>query len=253
MSYSYSYAYTDGLEEVLAVNGISAAFSSLIHFAVFVFTAISLYTLAKNRGIRNPWLAWIPVANHWVLGSLSDQYRYVVKGQIKSKRKALIALAVVEAVLYWVFLVATVLAVGHLFFGLTNQVSEQTLMNRLMVPGLLFLGTSLPLAGVAIAKAVIYYMALFDVYLSCDPRNSVMYLVLSIVFTVTKPFFLFFNRNKDEGMPPRRETVYEAPPVFYNAPDVSYEEPVHEGPVHEEPACVEPVNEEPAPWEQSEE
>ena len=225
MSYSYHYAYADGLEEVLAFNGIGAAFSSLIHVAVFVFTAIALYTLAKNRGIRNPWLAWIPVANAWILGSLSDQYRYVVKGEIKSKRKTLIVLSVVEAVLYWVFLIALVLSVGHIFFGLLNEVSEQTLLNRMMVPGLLFLGSSLPLAGVAIAKAVIYYMALYDIYLSCDPRNSVMYLVLSIVFNITKPFFLFFNRNKDEGMPPRKEAAYEAPSVCYDAPDASCEEP----------------------------
>jgi len=224
MSYSYSYAYTDGFEEMLAVNGISAVFSGIIHLAVFVFTALALYTIAKNRGIRNSWLAWIPVANVWILGSLSDQYRYVVKGEIKSKRKALLVLAIAEAVLYWVFLVAAVLSVGHLFFGVLNQVSEHTLLGRIMVPGLLLLGSSLPLAGVAIAKTVIYYMALYDVYRSCDPRNSVMYLVLSIVFTVTRPFFLFFNRNKDEGMPPRKAAVYEEPPVFYEEPP-AWEQP----------------------------
>ena len=224
MSYSYSYSYTDGFEEMLAVNGISAAFSGIIHLAVFVFTALALYSMAKNRGIRNPWLAWIPVANVWILGSLSDQYRYVVKGEIKSKRKIMIVLAVVMAVLYWVFLVAAVLCVGHIFFGLFNGVSEQTLLSRITVPGLLLLGTALPLLGVAIAKAVIYYMALYDVYRSCDPRNSVMYLVLSIVFTVTKPFFLFFNRNKDEGMPPRKAAVYEEPPVFYEEPP-AWEQP----------------------------
>lgn len=128
----------------------------------------------------------------------------MVKGEIKSKRKILIVLSVVEAVLYWVFLISLVLTIGHIFFGMLNEISEQALLNRLAVPGLFFLGTSLPLAGVAIAKVVIYYMALYDIYLSCDPRNSVMYLVLSIVFGVTKPFFLFFNRNKDAGMPPRK-------------------------------------------------
>lgn len=216
MSYSYSYAYTDGIEEVLAVNGVSAAFSGVINLAVFVFTALALYSLAKNRGIRNPWLAWVPVANVWILGSLSDQYRYVVRGENKAKRKILVVLSVVQAVLYWVFLVAVVLSVGHIFFGMVNQISEHMLLDRIMVPGLLLLGTSLPLVGVTIAKTVIYYIALYDVYTSCDPRNSVMYLVLSIVFGVTKPFFLFFNRNKDEGMPPRRqpEPIYQEPPTW---------------------------------------
>lgn len=227
MSYSYSYSYTDGFEEMLAVNGISAAFSGIIHLAVFVFTAMALYSMAKNRGIRNPWVAWVPVANVWVLGSLSDQYRYVVKGQIKSRRKTLIVLSIVEAVLYWVFLIAALISAGHIFFGVVNRITQQSLLDRIAVPALLFLGTSLPLAGVAIAKLVIYYMALYDVYLSCDPRNSIMYLVLSIVFGVTKPFFLFFNRNKDEGMPPRKTAVYEEVPVFYEEPSESYEEPPH--------------------------
>ena len=31
------------------------------------------------------------------------------------------------------------------------------------------------------------------------------YVVLSILFGITEPFFLFFNRNKDKGMPPRKD------------------------------------------------
>ena len=64
----------------------------------------------------------------------------------------------------------------------------------------------LPLAGVAIAAAVIRFVALYDVYRSLDPNNAVLFLVLSIFFGVTEPFFLFFNRDKDAGMPPRRQT-----------------------------------------------
>ena len=47
-----------------------------------------------------------------------------------------------------------------------------------------------------------------------------LYLVLSILFSPTEPFFLFFNRDKDQGMPPRkRQPVYEQP---------VYEQPVSE-------------------------
>ena len=65
-------------------------------------------------------------------------------------------------------------------------------------------------------------MALYDVYRSMDPSNSVLFLVLSILFGVTEPFFLFFNRNKDLGMPPRREDPIREP-----------EAPVFEAPVRE--------------------
>ena len=74
------------------------------------------------------------------------------------------------------------------------------------------LGLYLPLVGVAIAYAVIYYMALYDIFKSLDPGNCVLFLVLSIVFSVTEPFFLFFNRNKDGGMPPRRPDPVCIPP-----------------------------------------
>lgn len=55
-------------------------------------------------------------------------------------------------------------------------------------------------------------MALYDIYVSMDPGNSVLFTVLSILFRVTKPVFLFINRNKDGGMPPRREVPRQEPP-----------------------------------------
>ena len=35
------------------------------------------------------------MVNVWVLGSLSDQYRYVVRGENKSKRKAMLVLSII--------------------------------------------------------------------------------------------------------------------------------------------------------------
>ena len=35
------------------------------------------------------------------------------------------------------------------------------------------------------------YIAYYDVFKSCKPKNAVLFLVLSIVFDVTLPFFVF--------------------------------------------------------------
>jgi len=47
---------------------------SLLFFAVavvfYVLKSIGLSTLAANRGIENPWLAWIPVADLYIMGML---------------------------------------------------------------------------------------------------------------------------------------------------------------------------------------
>ena len=57
---------------------------------------------------------------------------------------------------------------------------------------------------VAIVYAVLYFMALYDVYASCDPQNAALYLVLSIFFRFLVPVFLFISRDMEKGMPPRK-------------------------------------------------
>lgn len=236
MSYEYSLVMEDMLGSALAMNGISFFSGSLIRIAVYVFTALSLYTIASRRGISKAWLAWVPVVNVWILGSLSDQYRYVVKGEEKSKRKWLLTLSVLQAVIYMVFLVLAVVIAGNVIYGMLNQVKEYMLVNQVMASVFALLLICLPLSVVAIAQAILSYMALYDVYTSCEPKNNVVYLVLSIipgVSTIAKPLFLFLCRDKDDGMPPRREPEYgyvPEEPVFASEEPPAWEEPKEEEP-----------------------
>lgn len=211
MSYSYNMAMelAGGLVSVNGVLGVA------LNIVLYVFTSLGLYTMAKRRGLRKPWLAWIPVVNVWIVGSLSDQYRYVVKGEEKSKRKSLLILNIVSAVLSVVVFVLFLAVVFIIVAGLASNVSDREIFQILTGPGFGLLGLAVLLVGVKIAYLILYYMALYDVYTACDPKNTVMYLVLSILFGITKPFFLFFNRDKDEGMPPRRT---QEEPVFHSTP-----------------------------------
>ena len=187
---------------------------SLVSLAVYVFTALGLYTLAQRRGLRNPWLAWIPVADVWILGSLSDQYRYVVRGQVRSKRKVLLTLNIISAVMGLVMTVVIVAAVVRWVFSFQAGASETEIVNAILGSVMGVLALCVPWAGVAIASAVLSYMALYDIYTSCDPANNTVYLVLSILFSFTQAIFLFLCRNRDDGMPPRRDAQPQyRPPV----------------------------------------
>ena len=187
------------------VSGLLAGIPSVLFgVAVYVLTALSLYTIAQRRGVSRPWLAWIPVVSSWILGSLSDQYRYVVKGENRSKRKFLLVMSILSAVLSTVVCVMCVVVAVQAVFGVMQGFQEDYLVRMVMEYVVSLLGLLLVQLGVMIAYAVIRYMALYDVYKSLDPANSVLYLVLSILVSPTEPFFLFFNRNKDTGMPPRR-------------------------------------------------
>jgi len=197
--------YVFELEEELLMllpGLISGVPTGLFGIAAYVLTALAIYTISRRRGLHKPWLAWIPVVNCWLLGSLSDQYQYVVKGENKSKRKWLVILNILKAVLWLLLIVLAIAVAGMLIVDDTRE------MIGLLIA---LLGLLLPFAAVTIAICVIRYMALYDVYRSLDPANAVLYLVLSILFSPTEPFFLFFNREKDQGMPPRKQPVYEQP------------------------------------------
>ena len=51
----------------------------------------------------------------------------------------------------------------------------------------------------AIAYSVLNVMVFYKIYRSCDPENSMMYLMLSI-FTPAAPFILYAARNKENGV-----------------------------------------------------
>ena len=75
-------------------------------------------------------------------------------------------------------------------------------------------------SGVALARSIVGFMALYDVYASCDPENAALYLVLSILFKFLKPIFLFISREMERGMPPRKKPAEsQEPSKAEEAPD----------------------------------
>ncbi len=195
---------------VLASVAVCAAVAAL---ALFVFQAASLYKIAKRRGIRQAWLAWVPVCCEWVLGSVADQYQYVVKERVRNRRLpllllsiALLGLSIVSAVLS----VGTLTNVLKLMFTGTGSTNVGRVVLMAVVSMVQTTGT--------IAYLVIRGFALYDVYSSCTSRYNVLFLVLSLIFRVLEPVFFFVCRNKEEGMPPRREaSAFREAEVFEEA------------------------------------
>lgn len=186
----------------LVILGVALIWS----VAAYVLQSLGVHTIAKRRGINRPWLAWIPVGNLWTLGCISDQYQYVAQGKVKNKRKILLGLYIGYLAVYAVYMVAYVLTmVGPMVAEISGSSDAMASVGLSMGGMLLMMLVAVAMMGVAITMAVFQYMALYDLYRSCDPDHSVLFLVLDIVVGVTMPFFIFFSRNKDLGMPPRRE------------------------------------------------
>ena len=253
MYHDYAYAMEEAMSG-MALSLITNAGSSLMSIVIYVFTALSLYSIAKRREISKPWMAWIPVVNCWILGSISDQYRYVAKGETKNKRKTLLILNIISCVVAIAFLVFFFVAIFDMVQStMLYDMDEEELVIKLLGSLGGMMGMMLPMAGISIAYAIVYYMALYDVYASCDPNNKTVYLVISILFGIAQAILLFICRNKDDGMPPRkgipgpadpyaqRQPPYQQPP--YQAPQ--YQQPQYQAPQYQQPQYQAPQYQQP--------
>lgn len=189
------------------IYGIVMGVALLLGIGFFVLSSLGFYAMAKRRGIPHPGLAWLPIGGQaWIVGSLADQYAYLAEGKTKRQRSLLLGLDIGTSAVSICYLVLIIVAIVR---GLTPELMYDELAFAPFIMG--FLVLYFLLLTTAIVYAVFYYMAIYKVYKSCTPKNATLYLVLSIVLTVTQPFFVFFSRKKDEGMPPAQPPAGEEP------------------------------------------
>ncbi len=204
---------------------IIALISMALGVTLYILQSTGLYNIAKRRGIHHPGLAWVPIANTWIIGSISDQYQYVVKGKVRNRRKVLLGLVIAISVMM-------VVTVALFTAGVINSgVMMDTFEASFFVSMGGAFAVYIVMWIVAVVASVFLYIAYYDVYRSCNPGNAVLFLILGIFFDFLQPVFVFICRKKDEGMPPRKVQVptdsieqFAQEPV----PETPVEEPVTE-------------------------
>ena len=158
----------------------------------YILQSKAMYAIAQRRGIENPWMAWVPFCNSWMLGAISDQYQQAVWGDVKNRRKSLLTWHIVYTVVISIYMN------GYMIFMFAAEEGDEELT---MVLALLFVMVALAMIAVSVIYMIQYYKALFDLFRSSDPGRSMMYLMLSIFVQFPLPFFMYSCRNKDDGMP----------------------------------------------------
>lgn len=157
----------------------------------YVLSSLGSYRIAKRRGIHHAWLAWIPVGCNWLLGSISDHYQYVVKHKVTKRRRIQLILNVILA--------GISVAVG-IIVAMTTIFFESSAVSIALAVVAYFVVLCL-----SIAIMVISYICYYDLFQSCKPENTVLFLILGVLFSVTLPFFVFACSKHDKGMPAKRE------------------------------------------------
>ena len=78
--------------------------SPFVVFASWVATRFAMDGIARDCEIRHSWLVWIPAADYWILGGISDHCRMAARGQKRSARMVLLILRSVQTLLWAAFL-----------------------------------------------------------------------------------------------------------------------------------------------------
>lgn len=185
------------------------AVSAVIGIAIYLLESISVYKMAKSAEIKNPWLAFIPVANDWVFGTLAEKYKK--KNGTKSARFGIIlpvleGIVLIETIALTIFTVISIKEITGYALDAVNTSSEmapEQFMSLIPVIILYF-----ALMAVAIAYAVVFFIALWRVYSSFDKPNATLYIVLSVIFTISVPIILFIIRNRKPEFDPHNNVPY---------------------------------------------
>ena len=212
MGFDPYYGYGE-IAEAAGVAGVMLIVTAVYYLLVFGFSilcyvlySLGMYTIAKRRGIHNPWLAWVPVGNLWILGSISDQYQYVTQGKVQNRRKLLLGLEIALFVL-----LAVLFGVG--IYAIVQGIAGGDILSKMAMLLLVTLLASMAMMVLAVLLTVFEYICLYNLFASCDPSGKVVYIILSIFISVTMPFLVFACRNKDLGMPPRKEAPVSPTPI----------------------------------------
>ena len=226
----------DGLMEALerftgqevTLSWINTVINLAFSLIAFVILAMALYPMARRRGFHKTWTAWVPVVNSWLVGGLSDQYRAVNFGQGRSRRKLLLWLSISHTVLLILMeFVAIRLMLKMWRLDLLNPALLENLpamsdaelmamMQQILLPSLCLMLLALAFFSVYVVYLVFFYIALSDIFKSCDPYRAKVYTILSIAaglgmnlilglpLMLMPGIFLFALRHADLGMPPRQ-------------------------------------------------
>ena len=172
---------------MVAIYALFVGTMGLVGLAIYVLTAISLSKMASRRGIKCPWLAWIPGWYMIPLAQLTDHYFKVTKNK-NTKFTLFMAICYIGAY------VLAILECGVAV--LTGLVPANT---ALILACVVFLLAGIALLAIYVG-VVLTYLTLFFVFRSAQPKLAILYILLSIFVPASWAVCLLIAHKHDQGL-----------------------------------------------------
>ena len=201
----------------LAMALLQLGICLIVLLPFYILDSLALFRISRRRGISHAWLSWVPVGSNWILGSISDQYQQIAFGRTKKRRLILLLSAVLNVVLYVLTMVLLFAGIYHM-----SQLPDSTQPFSPEVLGAFAGAIGVALAALAgsVVWSVFNWMATYDLFRSCEPKNAVLFLVISLAINFVMPsmeivkyILVLVVSKKDEGMvvPMQVRPVYDVP------------------------------------------
>lgn len=159
-------------------------FVYLLVFAVgiasYVLTSLGIFRISKQRGVGTPWMAWIPVANSWLIGKICEEY----DGQRGYKRpwhKVLLIMNLITVGGMFVFYVLLFVAMGIATYSMSYTYEVSVISMILLVVA--YIGI-IVVAVIAVASSACTSICIYKIFESFVPQKAIKYLLLYLLVPI---------------------------------------------------------------------
>ena len=164
---------------------------------MYVLQGLAIKNMSESCGLGHTWMGFVPFASSYRLGQLAEQKPKLGKKPWPWRHLALggaITLILALFVLEGVVLVQTVSMI-------LESGSELSVGDSLQVYGTFSVGTIFYYV-IAIAYNVVIYIIYWKIFSLFAPENAVLFLLLSIFFSMALPILLFAIRKRTPNLAP---------------------------------------------------
>ena len=183
------------MEEVIAVVValLLYLFFSAILFVRYILYSLGLMGLAKRTGVKNAWLAWIPVANVYVLGATADMLEEK-RGLSHKWSKFLLILTVAVAALFTLFFVSLFALV--VYIGIMEGIGATSpdaffAGEMFLLPMIVFYLIYIVLIVVSMALSYLNIICVYKIFEEIAPQKSIKYFLIYVLVPFGDVYCLF--------------------------------------------------------------
>ncbi len=194
------YNFSRELDLLLHRFAIIAVFilvlSILLILAQYIMQSAALTHIGRRRGIKQPWLVWIPIARNYGIGAIADEYDKRI-GINRRFRVLLLVFILAFYAAYMIFCAGTVEAAINLEYDYLD-------MGDIFDVFGIILGAYAGMVVIVIMSLIysaLNFICLYKIYESLSPRHCVLHFILSMFIPLYMPISLLCLRNSGYPYP----------------------------------------------------